>query len=373
MTTPSEVTPAYLPMTPARAAAQADLHERAVSFEFAEGTRQLGPWVHAMVDAYYTTDTSKIPLEPPMDAKTRAFVLSACSDAAIIRHWRRHRVVYTLDADLARELLTTDPDDVIPAGLVRQLPHPNPYLALAEPVLVPIEARPNLVTQIKGVFLFGRTRERHLVSTADPKAATIGLFMIGDVIDIHGCPQKSSILSIDGGDRTWSRTSLPMESMTIGEAMRQMYERFTQSAGVQGAGAPEAKTIIAAALGSIVPQVIYLCTENADTRPVPAVATRKRPDGSAYRGKSPKVVEFGYRVGPRLGQARKSYPVGAAGTTGRKMAPHVRRAHFHTYLTGPGRTVPTVRWLAPIPINVDSDAKKTTVVPGPRATLVQEV
>lgn len=366
----SEVTPTYPPMTAARAAALADFHERAITFEHGEVAREYGPYVPALAEALYTGRSDLMPRKPAIiDKKLNGFIRSSCIDAAIVRRWRRHRVVYTVDLDLGRELMSSDPGDVIPGGLARQLPHPDPYLALPEPMLVTIESRPGLFTQIKGVFLFGLNRDRLLVSTADPSAATIGLFMIGDVIDVHGRIQRSSIMSYDGNDRTWSRTSLPFESMTLGEAQRQMYERFINSdSSMQGDGAPEAPSVIAAALGGIVPQVIYLCAANADVRALPAVATRKRPDGSAYKGKAPRVVEFGYRIGPQLGRARRAHEAGAAGTTGRKVAPHVRRAHFHTYKVGPGRAESLVRWLAPIPINVDKDAEKTTVVPGPKAT-----
>lgn len=32
--------------------------------------------------------------------------------------------------------------------------------------------------------------------------------------------------------------------------------------------------------------------------------------------------------------------------------PHIRRAHWHTYRTGSGRTETTIKWVAPIPINI---------------------
>lgn len=35
------------------------------------------------------------------------------------------------------------------------------------------------------------------------------------------------------------------------------------------------------------------------------------------------------------------------------VAPHWRRGHFHTYWTGTGRTVPTIKWVRPVIINAD--------------------
>jgi hypothetical protein len=150
----SEVTPAYPPMTAARAAALADFHERAITFEHGEVARRHGPYVTAYTDMLFTLDTTGMPPRPAgLSKRLHAFIRSSCIDAALVRRWRRHRVVYTLDLDLGRELMTSDPDDVIPGGLVRQLPHPDPYLALPEPVLIPIEKQPGLFTQIKGLPL----------------------------------------------------------------------------------------------------------------------------------------------------------------------------------------------------------------------------
>ncbi len=49
---------------------------------------------------------------------------------------------------------------------------------------------------------------------------------------------------------------------------------------------------------------------------------------------------------------------------GRTMRPHVRRAHWHTFLTGPrsGEQTPILKWLPPIPINVDNPGELPVVV-----------
>jgi hypothetical protein len=43
------------------------------------------------------------------------------------------------------------------------------------------------------------------------------------------------------------------------------------------------------------------------------------------------------------------------------VAPHVRRAHFHTYRVGPGRAGSVVKWLPPIPINMDGPSVRPSV------------
>jgi hypothetical protein len=46
---------------------------------------------------------------------------------------------------------------------------------------------------------------------------------------------------------------------------------------------------------------------------------------------------------------------GVSGGRSRPRA-HIRRAHWHTFLAGPGRTERRVRWLPPIAVNVEDGA-----------------
>jgi hypothetical protein len=77
------------------------------------------------------------------------------------------------------------------------------------------------------------------------------------------------------------------------------------------------------------------------------------------------VVEHGFHLGPRLAGARReaaSGPVGGPGG-GRRVRSHVRRAHWHTYRTGPARSQTVVHWLPPIAVNPgDSDAERPTII-----------
>lgn len=77
-------------------------------------------------------------------------------------------------------------------------------------------------------------------------------------------------------------------------------------------------------------------------------------------------------VGTRLGAALRkataqaaSDPGGASEPTGRHVRGHIRRAHWHTFVTGPrkhadGSVVDpsdrprSLRWLPPLPINLDT-------------------
>ena len=67
----------------------------------------------------------------------------------------------------------------------------------------------------------------------------------------------------------------------------------------------------------------------------------------------------GWRMGAALGAARRAHDetadLQAAGGTHASPRPHIRRAHFHSFWSGPmdGERKLAVRWLPPIPVRLD--------------------
>lgn len=125
--------------------------------------------------------------------------------------------------------------------------------------------------------------------------------------------------------------------------------------------------------------LLYLCSENAEIG-----------DGSRKPAKPvPKRVKGGWRlfppdrqttwgIGVRLGSALRrtgQFQREHHGGTHTKPLPHIRRAHWHGFRSGPlkradGAEIPTVerpfslKWLPPIPVNVeDVDELQATIRP----------
>ncbi|GAP34654.1 hypothetical protein ISF6_5362 [Piscinibacter sakaiensis] len=85
----------------------------------------------------------------------------------------------------------------------------------------------------------------------------------------------------------------------------------------------------------------------------------------------PSTWDVGVRLGAALRQAYQAAETGSGTHAGPR--PHVRRAHWHTILSGPrqredGSVIPTaerradLRWMPPIPVNVqDLDQLPATV------------
>lgn len=109
----------------------------------------------------------------------------------------------------------------------------------------------------------------------------------------------------------------------------------------------------------------YLCASNAEIRDL-KVSKKDKPVVSVNGKKTPvsvQVSNVGYYIGKRF-EKMYAESVGdgtRAGVSGTKKRPHVRRAHWHHYWTGPGRTVLQVKWLEPIFVMGEENGIKTAV------------
>lgn len=99
--------------------------------------------------------------------------------------------------------------------------------------------------------------------------------------------------------------------------------------------------------------VLYLCSEEPDIgdgqrgRPAP---TKTKKGLKLFPPDAPAVVEVGYKIGHALRDYQLAEQTESAARKGPR--PHIRRAHWHTYRTGVGRTGAISRWLPPIPVSL---------------------
>ena len=77
-------------------------------------------------------------------------------------------------------------------------------------------------------------------------------------------------------------------------------------------------------------------------------------------GTLPDTYRVGWHVGAALRRAREGHG-GEYGTSGKRVRPHMRKAHWHLYWTGVGRSVPQMRWVAPVAVNADLGSPVDTV------------
>jgi hypothetical protein len=110
--------------------------------------------------------------------------------------------------------------------------------------------------------------------------------------------------------------------------------------------------------------LLYLCSLSAEIRDERGNATPSRPKPKRTRRKGTKHMAKAHArrwlVAQRLGAALRLAKQKAANdpdaNSARSPRPHFRRAHWHTYWTGKGRTTPVLQWLHPLAVKVHDPA-----------------
>jgi len=152
--------------------------------------------------------------------------------------------------------------------------------------------------------------------------------------------------------------------------LREYAPHFLYSAGTSEYDAE----ILTRDVAPLVSLVLYLCSQGAEIkdgqggRRVPArpqpVKTKK--GMRIFPPDRPNQWEVGYRLGAALRRAfSERGPAEPTGTHARPR-PHIRRAHWHSFWVGkwdePEARVVVLKWLPPIPVNVQSVEDLTTTV-----------
>lgn len=127
----------------------------------------------------------------------------------------------------------------------------------------------------------------------------------------------------------------------------------------------------------IVSLLLYLCSQAAEIesgqrRPSNPEPKRTKRGWRLFQADRPTTWDVGVRLGTAL---RRAYQAEQTGQGGEHAGPrpHIRRAHWHTILSGPrlrddGSAIPPaerradLRWMPPIPVNVDDAGELPAVV-----------
>lgn len=238
------------------------------------------------------------------------FATGLCSVAC----WRHTQAVYQFDQTLREELQNTPATDV-PADVVKRLPYPCVWIQMDDD---------------GGFFVM-----------LDDTRAGIEVVLLG----LHR--------SIGQVFKLVVTASLGV----LGQATK-LVEGSGYDPGETGIPLSKAIQVNATMLGSLMSMVLYLCSEEPDitSKPSPMNQARIRRGKTPYH---PTIHHVGYRIGAafRKAKAEREASQGTGGH-GASPAPHMRRAHWHTYWVGKENTPQrrqVVKWLPPIPVNVKSD------------------
>ena len=269
---------------------------------------------------------------------------------ATLAGWRVTQGVYRFDPTLYNALIATPIEGKLPTELLSRLPEWTVYI------------------ETPGMRWAGETLH--------------GVFaQVGDLHD--GAEVLTLVAHTAGPNHAVSGVCIRLDEDTIEASLEAVY--FRHAAKGLALDADEFATL------RVVPQLIslllYLCSEAAEIgdgahRPVRPVPRKTKKGTRMFPAE--RIAAWG--VGMRLGAALRRIwnDEERAGkvpsSTNASPRPHVRRAHWHKFLRGSRQNPkPVLRWLPPMPINVDASddlvptvRPVTAVLPVPRSGLPEK-
>ena len=253
--------------------------------------------------------------------------------------WRVSQGIYRLDPDLAAAIADTPLSGELPAALLYRLPEWCVYIETP--------GRMFMGRQLHGFWA-------HLDFEADGGEDELRL-----LLDVARTPAEAL-------DPMHGQIPVPLilGAGTLTDSLERVIESGRKRVRKLGMEMPaEALASVeqqATAITPLVALVLYLCAENAEigdgetrpTRPAP-----KRTKRGLRLFPPPRITawDVGLRIGAALRRAKAGDddPPATGGNQRNRPRPHIRRAHWHTYRIGEGRTGRKVRWVAPVAVNVD--------------------
>ena len=256
-------------------------------------------------------------------------IIGDVSRLAALAAWRPTQGIYRFDDDLRRSLMATPLDGDLPCESLYRLPEWCVYCETPGAVLD---------GPVYGFFA-------HLESDANSGREELRMLL----------DAQAGLIPIPIHLGTWS----------LQEAVARAIDVAKVHATAFGIGMPTGiQNDITALVGPLLSLLLYLCADEAEvgdgvSRPSHPAPTRTKTGWRLFPPKEPRVWEVGARLGASLRQAR-SAPVATdpdSQTSRARPHPHIRRAHWHTFLAGPGRTERRIKWLPPLPVNVGSGTR----------------
>jgi len=293
--------------------------------------RRVGDWP----EAAFAPVASAYLITGPIASPTQGLDVSALLACGA---WRTTKGIYVYDETLLGQLWQTPLEGALPASLLERLPEWAPYIEVERDV--------QGIGYVYGVWPV-------LTCAAVPGSLTAGPLEFRLVCNI--------------GEQVTPVVLLLQEGKTVYEARKAWLDRSREIAERSGGSAQHianlrSEGVIAADVDGLLNLVLYLCAENADlarqgqsdrpSRPTPAKTRRGE---RLFPPHEPRKREVGWRLGAALRSAQGGTEGDGGGGERHGPRPHVRRAHWHTFLTGPrtGEQKRILRWLPPIPVNVE--------------------
>lgn len=260
--------------------------------------------------------------------------------------WRPTKGIYRFDETLYEALIDTDLDGDVPSEILKRLPGWAVYIETPESENMPLP--------IQGFWAY----LSRLGKQDD-------LVMVG----VWRESQEAADAEIDTR-RSVMAYELPLGNHPISDLLELYHRKKAADRDEEYTPRSEGHAAIEDhQVSAMLSLVLYLCSEKPDIDNYKPPAPQYMRLGSKKRLLQSKVVrewDVGIRLGAALKKATDQHEDGsipsATGEVG-SVRPHVRRPHWHAFWVGKrGMQNITLRWLPPIPVNVNNVDKLPAVV-----------
>lgn len=264
-----------------------------------------------------------------------------CAELTALWTWRRTKIVYSFDPDLAASLAAQTEDvqdtDVLPCDLLLHLPYPCIYI-----------------------------KARDILEHTD------GFFTYIEYDTNHDRPELRIQWMLEDMQYTFPQVLHLLPGKTIKECIldtiRTTQENLEEDINLQDVDVGVARSVLAA-----IQLVLYIVSANAEIDPVPAPVTAAATAGKVTTLGTPKEdkasqvreLAVGVRVGAALRKARRVSGGGKSAGAGGTKRSHTRRGHWHHYWVGPmqGERRLTLKWTAPTIIHPEDVEDNVVIYP----------
>lgn len=298
--------------------------------------------------------------------------------AAALAAWRMTKGVYSFDPTVLRSLFESDVKDGLPEECFLRMPEWCVYIPTPG-----IDYMPGL--PMHGFFAF--VDDHFAAGSEFPPELNFQILLDprrGDPQMVRTLAKSLGVDSLEG-EYTHLHACVDLKHGAFMPALRQGLDRLMQDSlphaldVCAGSERESLRTIVEAPSQArekfladmlvsnlrLANVLLYLCSEEADIAPHglgnrrQAVVTSERSGKRSYMASTIMDWKVGWRIGADLRLAMRDQDQSEVAEDGRSSSPrpHIRRAHWHTYLVGSraGAQERRVKWLPPIAVNVRSE------------------
>jgi hypothetical protein len=296
-----------------------------------------------------------------MAPSMRSSPAAQASQRAVNRWKQHHRTIYTVDPDLQIEVVRSGlPADTIPNEVFYRLPHVTPLFILANPI--PVDD-PEADAPLLYDMFFANVTDDYVVHADTGKFLPIPRPLLRFVWFGYSTQNPQEYV--------FTTSSIHLtDDVNLHESLENILTEISPSAGQTAEISKKIRGDNWEDLNrSLFPLstmlTLYACSQEPDLSPIkpPAILTQSRQRPERY-----EMHNLGIRVGSAIRAAKRPRSDTTRSSDGsRTVIPHMRKAHWHRFWTGP-RDTPTkrklvLRWIPPVAVNIKQGTIEPTVHP----------